>query len=207
MGISERKEREKQEMKERILNAALSMFIEEGYEGTSIRKIADAIEYSPATIYLYYKDKDELLYDVQGEAFDKLYRVFSEEAVSKSPMKRLEQICESYIRFGLTHPELYGLMFTYNSPMNVVDDLPIWTNAEAAFRFLYDTIEASVQRDLLRFTDIREAVVSIWAFAHGLISLHNSCRMKVIPFDSPEQLEQLIYKLTHQFLNFVRALP
>ena len=63
MGIAERKEREKMEMHDRILQAATVMFLEDGYEKTSIRNIADKIEYSPATIYLYFKDKDELHQD------------------------------------------------------------------------------------------------------------------------------------------------
>jgi AcrR family transcriptional regulator len=50
MGISERKERERQEMRERIIEASMKMFIEEGYEKTSIRNIAEKIEYSPATL-------------------------------------------------------------------------------------------------------------------------------------------------------------
>jgi AcrR family transcriptional regulator len=53
MGISDRKEREKQEMKQLIIDAAMRMFVEDGYEKTSIRNIADKIEYSPGTIYLY----------------------------------------------------------------------------------------------------------------------------------------------------------
>lgn len=64
MGISERKEREREEMKTMITTAAMKMFLEDGYAKTSIRNIADAIEYSPGTIYLYYKDKDELLFEV-----------------------------------------------------------------------------------------------------------------------------------------------
>ena len=54
-------------MKKLIIDAALRMFVEDGYEKTSIRNIADKIEYSPGTIYLYYKDKDELLYAVQKD--------------------------------------------------------------------------------------------------------------------------------------------
>jgi AcrR family transcriptional regulator len=71
MGISERKEREKQEMREKILLVATEMFIEEGYDKTSIRKIADKIEYSPATIYLYFKDKDEIFHAIHDKGFDK----------------------------------------------------------------------------------------------------------------------------------------
>ena len=72
MGIVERKEREKEDMRRLILNAARKLFLEQGYEKTSIRNIADAIEYSPATIYLYYKDKNELLFALHEEAFLKL---------------------------------------------------------------------------------------------------------------------------------------
>ena len=93
MGIAERKERDRVEMRQRIIDAAIQMFLEEGYEKTSIRNIAEKIEYSPATIYLYYKDKDELLYDVQGQAFEKLYQTFRDEATAKDPFKRLDRSC------------------------------------------------------------------------------------------------------------------
>src|SRR5258706_10982902 len=107
MGITERKERDRVEMRQRIIDAAIQMFLEEGYEKTSIRNIAEKIEYSPATIYLYYKDKDELLYDVQGQAFEKLDLAFHEKATAIDSLKRLEQILFTYVRFGKNNPELY----------------------------------------------------------------------------------------------------
>ena len=79
MGILESKERDRVEMRERIIDVAIEMFVKEGYEKTSIRNIAEKIEYSPATIYLYYKDKDELLYDVQAQAFEKLDQTFRDK--------------------------------------------------------------------------------------------------------------------------------
>ena len=69
MGITDRKEREKQELKDLILKEAKAVFLEEGYEKTSIRKIADRIEYSPTTIYLYFKDKSELLLELHKQSF------------------------------------------------------------------------------------------------------------------------------------------
>src|SRR5882757_8636664 len=119
MGITERKEREKTEMRELIRAAALKMFLDDGYAKTSIRRIADAIEYSPGTIYLYYKDKDELLYEVQGLAYVKLYEAFKAEANNPDPIKRLHQLGRSYINFCLNNPELYDLMFIIRAPMNV----------------------------------------------------------------------------------------
>ena len=62
MGISERREREKQELREKILEKAKEILIKEGQDNLSIRNIATAIEYSPATIYLYFQDKDEIVY-------------------------------------------------------------------------------------------------------------------------------------------------
>ncbi len=135
MGITERKEREREEMKERIVSTAIQMFLKEGYEQTSIRNIAEKIEYSPATIYLYYKDKDELLYDVQKQAFDKLAQVFREKVTSNDPLKRLEQIMYTYVRFGKNNPELYDLMFIIRAPMNGIKEHEKWKNGDDAFAF------------------------------------------------------------------------
>ena len=106
-------------MRQNIIEAAISMFAEEGYDKTSIRRIADKIEYSPATIYLYYKDKDELLYDVQKVVFDQLFATFKKEVTATHPFERLEQIAYSYVDFGRKYPELYDLMFIIRAPMNV----------------------------------------------------------------------------------------
>ena len=62
MGVKERREREKESLRQDILDVAREMFATEGYESVSMRKIADKIEYSPTTIYLYFKDKNELFY-------------------------------------------------------------------------------------------------------------------------------------------------
>src|SRR5439155_9743022 len=60
MGVTERKAREKEELKRQILDAARELFVRDGYESVSMRKIADKLEYSPATIYTYFNEKDEI---------------------------------------------------------------------------------------------------------------------------------------------------
>ena len=69
MGISDRKERERSELKTKILVATAKILVDEGYEKTTIRKVAEAIEYSPRTVYLYFKDKDSLLMEIIEEGF------------------------------------------------------------------------------------------------------------------------------------------
>ena len=133
MGIIERKERDRVEMRERIIDVAIEMFVKDGYEKTSIRNIAEKIEYSPATIYLYYKDKDELLYDVQAQAFEKLDKTFRDKVDARDPLKRLEQIMKTYVWFGKNNPGLYDLMFIIRAPMNVVGEKEDWQNCHDAF--------------------------------------------------------------------------
>ena len=105
MGIAERKEREKMEMHDRILQAATVMFLEDGYEKTSIRNIADKIEYSPATIYLYFKDKDELFFAIHNIGFQLLLKEMEKAGKIKNPLKRLREIGITYIEFALKNPE------------------------------------------------------------------------------------------------------
>ncbi|SEN28971.1 transcriptional regulator, TetR family [Chitinophaga rupis] len=183
MGIADRKEREKLEMKRLIMEASMRMFLEVGYEKTSIRNIAEKIEYSPATIYLYYKDKDELLYDLQAQAFEQLFETFKEKATGRSPMKKLEQIAKAYVQFGLEKPDLYDLMFIIRSPMKKLekeDGTDAWDNGDNCFNFLLDIIQQGIDQKLLRFKDKLVAALSIWSMVHGLVSLHVRCRMKVM---------------------------
>ncbi|SHL57381.1 transcriptional regulator, TetR family [Chitinophaga jiangningensis] len=183
MGITERKEREKAEMRRRIVDAAIDMFVAEGYEKVSIRNIADKIEYSPATIYLYYKDKDELLYDVQAEAFQKLADHFRAHITSDDPLERLQQLVMSYLDFAREYEELYDLMFIIKAPMNSVENDAEWENGQDAFSQLRDNVSACVAKGLIRFTDPMIATLSVWAFAHGFLSLNLRCRIKIAELD------------------------
>jgi AcrR family transcriptional regulator len=203
MGITERKERDKVEMRQRIIDAAIQMFLEEGYEKTSIRNIAEKIEYSPATIYLYYKDKDELLYDVQGQAFEKLDQAFREKATAKDPIKRLEQIMVTYIRFGKKNPELYDLMFIIRAPMNVMKEQEMWENCHDAFGFLMQTIAECIEQKQIRYNDVMVAALSIWAMGHGLVSLDLRSRLSVTQMDE-DDIALTIEKSVSEYLNLFK---
>lgn len=186
MGIADRKEREKLEMKRLIMEASMRMFLEVGYEKTSIRNIAEKIEYSPATIYLYYKDKDELLYDLQAQAFEQLFETFKEKATGRSPMKKLEQIAKAYVQFGLEQPDLYDLMFIIRSPMKKLereDGSEAWDNGASCFNFLLEVIQQAIDQKMIKFKDRSVAALSIWSMVHGLVSLNVRCRLKVMDME------------------------
>ncbi len=202
MGISERKEREKQEMRRRILDVAMNMFLVEGYDKTSLRNIAEKIEYSPATIYLYFKDKDELFYEVQKDAFQKLNEVFAQQVTATEPLARLRQICHTYVQFGIANPELYDLMFIIRAPMNVVEEKEMWDNGTDAFDFLVQTLTACIEQKLIKYTDPMIAALSVWSMGHGLISLNVRCRFKVMQM-SDEDVANSINLSIEEFLRVI----
>ena len=112
MGSKERRQRERDEVRAKIMDAARELFAKEGIEAVSMRKIADAVEYSPTIIYQHFADKDALLHELCSEDFGALARSISVEiAKVADPIKRIEQIGLAYARFGIEHPNHYRLMF------------------------------------------------------------------------------------------------
>ncbi len=203
MSIAERKEREKNEMKQLILSAATKMFLEEGYAKTSIRNIADAIDYSPGTIYLYYKDKDELLYEVQQRAYGTLLVFFKEKANSTDPLERLAQIAKSYIEFGLANPELYDLMFIIRSPMNVDEALHKANGGESLY-YLTSCLQQCMEKKLVRFTDLELATLETWSVAHGLVSLNLRCRLKVM-FPESDAVPRMLERAIQDYIDLIKT--
>lgn len=182
-------------MRQLILDAALKMFLEVGYAKTSIRNIADSIEYSPGTIYLYYKDKDELLYGVQHQAYAKLLEVFQKKAKDKNPAKRLREICQAYIEFGLKNPGLYDLMFIIRSPMNV-DETIHKTNGGNCLGYLSQCVAECIEQKLIKFEDAKSSTLQVWSLAHGLVSLDIRCRLRVMIQD-----ENAVYEMLGATMN------
>ncbi|MEW6346044.1 MAG: TetR/AcrR family transcriptional regulator [Paraburkholderia sp.] len=111
MGITERKTRQKQALRERILDAARRIVIREGFAALSMRKIADAIEYSPATLYLHFESRDEIARALCAEGYEQLLASFEPLAQIADPAERLKALARAYIAFGVAHPQTYRLIF------------------------------------------------------------------------------------------------
>src|SRR5438046_3738793 len=112
VGVKERREREKEVLRQEILDAARDLFIKEGYENVSMRKVAEKIEYSPTTIYLYFESKADLLYYICEETFSRLLKKLeSLGEESSDPLVCLRKGLRAYIEFGLKHPNHYKVTF------------------------------------------------------------------------------------------------
>lgn len=116
LGVKERQEREREAVSRAILDAARDLFVAEGYQNVSIRKIADRIEYSPAAIYSYFPSKDDIFYALAEEGFQLL---FSGEAAEPciegddagNPIDCIRGAFWHFYQFSRKHPEYFALMF------------------------------------------------------------------------------------------------
>ncbi|QNL49857.1 TetR/AcrR family transcriptional regulator [Olivibacter sp. SDN3] len=178
MGIKERKERHKEDLKQRILDAAKVLFLKHGYEATSIRKIASEIEFSPTTIYLYYKDKKDIMYALQKEGFKLLRTRFTALSNVDDPFERLKAMGRTYMQFALENNEFYELMFVMKEPLTYFDDVcgadEEWDDGIDAFNVLVRTIEGCKERGFFKQQQVNVFSMLVWSTMHGLctLSLH-----------------------------------
>jgi AcrR family transcriptional regulator len=107
----------KEQIRSAIIQAALKLFLDEGFEQVSMRKIADVIQYTPTTIYNYFQNKDELLQELflMGfKQFNHALRVAFYESMDKSGKQQFSAILHAYIDFSLKYPEYHELIFSKN---------------------------------------------------------------------------------------------
>jgi len=176
MGTSDRRERHRASLRREILEAASRLFVEEGFERVTMRRIAAQIEYSPTTIYLYFKDKNELLSAVCDETFSQLAAKL--ERLLKAPgtpLGRLREGLRTYVDFGLANPNQYTVTFLRPTPGDRGGD-GVAGGFEAsiggrAFDLLRQGVGACVENGDIRTASIDMTAQALWAGVHGLTAL------------------------------------
>ena len=201
MGIAERKEREKEEMQKLILDTATKLFLEKGVEKTSMRNIAEAIEYSPGTIYLYFKDKSELFDAMHTQGFELFFQYLSKVMVIQEPMDRLEQLGIQYLKFVIENPAYYDMMFILRTPMQSKRNEIEWNPGDKSHQILTSTVADCMRAGC--FANQKPEVVSfmIWAQVHGLASMFIRERMKFYP---ENKREELLFEAKAAFSEMIR---
>ncbi|RKS19039.1 AcrR family transcriptional regulator [Flavobacterium endophyticum] len=180
MGIKERKEREKLEMKEIILKAATEMFLTQGYEKTSIRAIASKIEYSVGTIYLYFQDKTEILHYIMQQGFAQMNKDFEKLDTNDDIIFYLKRLGHIYIEFAFDNQEYYDLMFIIKKPLELINrKKEQWGSGLIAYDFLLSVMKRCVEQKRIRYEDPELASLAIWGYLHGIIALHIRDRCKM----------------------------
>jgi AcrR family transcriptional regulator len=177
-----RRLREKAQVRDRILDAAREIFVTEGYEAVTMRRVADAIEYTPPVIYQHFADKATLIREMCLQDFRTFSRGFQVLAGVADPIDRIKAMGLAYVEFGLTHPHHYSVMFMTRIPEEAAvnpGDNPDKGRPDAdAYAFLRTSVDEAWAAG--RFNPELEdpAVIAqvLWLSLHGIVSLHISWR-------------------------------
>ncbi len=169
--VQARRAKHKESLRREIVEAAGELFARQGYESVSMRKIAEKIEYSPTAIYLYFRDKAELLHSLCEEMFAGLCAKLAQlEREGGDPVKALKRGCRAYIEFGLAHPNHYRVVFMI--PRQGYDPSEqVHSAGMRAFDHLRRAVQACIEAGRLRDRDAEAASQVLWSAIHGLTSL------------------------------------
>jgi AcrR family transcriptional regulator len=189
MTIDARKQREKLEMRRLILDAAKDIFLEKGFHNTSIRNIAEKIEYSPGTIYLYYKDKDDIFHALHEEGFGKMLGMMQPLLHVADPMERLIAMGKVYMEFALKNKELYDLMFIMEAPINAELNREKWEMGDRTLNFLKEVLTDCQQKGHFKDMNIDYLSFMIWSSLHGMCALF--CRNRCQAYEHQQEMDLL----------------
>ena len=171
MSTTDRRQRHRASLRREILDAATQLFVEEGYDRLTMRRLAQRIEYSPTTIYLHFKDKNELLQAICEETFSRLTAKLERlQKTAGSPLGHLRDSLRTYIEFGLANPNQYLVTFMSPSPGREGEAFE-GSAGSRAFDTLRQGVRACAEHGDIHAPNIDMTAQALWAAVHGLTSL------------------------------------
>jgi AcrR family transcriptional regulator len=210
MGIAERREREREALRTSILEAARDILSEEGLDALSMRAIAERVEYSPATLYLHFRDKDELIHCVVQEGFERLGAYMAEEVEECGPEATAAAhhfaMGRAYARFALENTAYFRVMFELPTGAQVEcpADAGHVMAADSSFGHLVGTVQRAIDAGQLRMPDALRGALIGWSLVHGIVSLFLAGHLTGAVADAGEVLD-LIEEAMHAMYEGTRG--
>jgi len=186
-----------------ILQHALELFIEHGYDGFSMRKLARPMGIAPKTIYNYFQNKDEIFLHLLIKGFEQLHQTF-ETAIEglKDPCDSLSAAIRTYIDFGIENANIYNLMFTLHLPK--FNDYIGTTLEDLAHHELNTALRCNgLMMEIIKAcaglnhsfseNDFRFELIQIWSCMHGYVANINNTALSYI-HENPVMLKESVSK-------------
>jgi len=176
VSIQTRRARQRQNLRQEILDAARDIFVKEGYNGLSMRRIAEKIDYSPTAIYLHFEDKDDLVFSLCEETFSRLVGELEALGPESDPLTRLKLGLRRYVDFGLKNPQHYLATFVLPHADRADPKLAALHYRDdnfgmRALGILRTRVAACVAAKKFRRADVETATRVLWSAVHGITSL------------------------------------
>jgi AcrR family transcriptional regulator len=175
-GSLARRERQREETRARILDAARELFVRNGVAATTMRAIAAQIDYTPTAIYHHFRDKDALIEELCYLDFRALATALVRIGEIPDPIERIRRMGLAYVDFALENRGQYQFMFMTQTSHSAIDSSRIEKNnpEQDAYGFLVSTVEEGLKKGLFRseFQDAHQLAQLFWGGLHGLVALH-----------------------------------
>jgi AcrR family transcriptional regulator len=202
LGVKERREREKQELRQSILDAARDIALQDGWQAVTIRRIAERIEYSPPTIYDYFASKDDLLLELVRQAFILLrHRLQAARAASSDPADQIAAMCYAWWDFAWTYPDLYQVLHGLGGVDFLGGDERFPEGVEG-FKIGVEVLQDLIKTEALDVPDPVGELRILWATLHGLVSLTMGKQIGT----GPEATVHLVDRAARNFVTALRTL-
>jgi AcrR family transcriptional regulator len=195
MRTVERKAKEKENLRALILQGAKKLFLEKGIEQTTIRGIAEEINYSVGTVYVYFKDKNAILHALHSQGFSDLGGRFQVLFNVRNPMERLHTMGRVYLQFAAENPDMYNLMLNVKAPIEFLSTIHSeeWNEGKATFAALKATVKACMDAGHFKGHQLEPLAFMFWSVVHGMCSLMTGKRIKGVNLTEPDAIVEQAY--------------
>jgi AcrR family transcriptional regulator len=192
----ERREREKAEFRDEVLAAARRIVLKEGFDALTMRKIAEAIDYAPGTIYLYFESRDAIAHELCHAGFEEFLAALRPAAAVVDPVERLRELGRRYVRFGLENPETYRLIFMEDPKYTTVafrehEQAADSPGMQALSLLISIFSELRARERLASNAEPAALAETTWAMVHGIVSL-KIAHAGTFPLTSSDELLELV---------------
>jgi len=203
MGIIDRKQRQKEEVRSSILDTAWELVVSEGWQSFSIRKIADAIEYSVPVIYSHFENKDAILLEFNRKGFRLLTDALAAAKAGQSnPADEIRAMGRAYWDFAFSNKEYYQLMFGLGIPTcETVSKIPAMQDFN---QVIMSSIVAMVPKDKPLPFDPFLKYQSFWSMLHGLVSI-NMNSLTNVSNNHPGLPQQVLEDVLCSFIRGIQS--
>ena len=179
-------------MQKLILDTANTLFLKGGLQNISIRKIAEKIEYSPATIYLYFKDKNEIINSLREKSVDDFIKKLEEYSFIKDHFGRLKNMSNSWVEFAISNPEKYKLIFLNKEKVS----------EDKIYSYLSDILLKTISDNRIQRMPVIEGPTIVFSFLHGLSQMVMSRKFYI---RAKAELQDFGESISNRFWNGLRS--
>lgn len=178
MGIRERQSRERETVRRKILNAARTLFLNDGYANVSMRKIAEQIEYSPGAIYSYFTSKEDIFFALAEEGLQIVRSHCSAASDAHTPLERVREAFWRFYTFSKEQPEYFSLIFVDSAVPRISRDWERFSSMRELRQDVEQDIQQCIEEGMFPGVESPGAVFRLlWTAAYGVAVFRLSHRL------------------------------